>query len=38
MNRKIAIPCIGEMINEHFGRAQTFEVYDITDLELFSGE
>lgn len=37
MNRKIAIPCIGEMINEHFGRAQTFEVYEIADVELFSG-
>ena len=31
MKKKIAIPSIGEMLNAHFGRAQTFKVFEITD-------
>lgn len=34
MDKRIAIPMIGEMLNEHFGRAQIFEVFEITDGRL----
>lgn len=34
MKKKIAIPCIGQNLNWHFGRAQTFEVFAIKDGKI----
>lgn len=34
MKKKIAIPCIGENINWHFGRAQTLAIFEIEDGQI----
>lgn len=34
MQKRIAIPCTGEFLNEHFGRAQTFKLIEIVDGKI----
>lgn len=34
MEKRVAIPAIGEMLNEHFGRAQIFKVFQIDNENL----
>lgn len=34
MKKKIAIPCIGENLNWHFGRAQTLAAFEIEDGKI----
>lgn len=38
MSVKIAIPNAGEMLNSHFGRSESFAVYEITDGQVYEAE